>query len=313
MPAPRFQRVAVLMGGVSNERPISIQSGEAVVRGLRDAGYRAEPVLLDREALPPLEGIEAVFIALHGRFGEDGGVQRLLDARGVPYTGAGAEASRVAFDKILTRAVLAAAGCPVAPGQTLGVREPVSAVTLPLPLVVKPPREGSSLGITIVRAEGELAPAVAEGRRYADELLIEAFIPGREWTVGIVDGEALPPIEIEAALDGGWYSWRAKYFSAGTTRYLFPEDHPGEAALCRRCRELALEVSRALGVRGMARVDFRVPPQGDPVVLELNTIPGFTGTSLLPKAAARAGLSFAALCARLLETAACDPCTGGGC
>lgn len=295
-------KVAVLMGGVSNERPISMQSGKAVALGLREAGYEVEEVVLDRAELPPLD-CRAVFIALHGEFGEDGGVQRLLDERGIPYTGAGAQASENAFDKLITREILAAAGCPLPEGQVLLAEQSERDIYIPIPLVVKPPREGSSLGITIVRDPAALPGAVAEGRRYSRELLVEKFVPGREWTVGILDGQALPPIEIMAAMDGGWYSWNAKYFSDGSTRYIFPEDNDLDTALCRECREIAEKVFLALGARGFGRVDFRIAPDGRPYVLELNTIPGFTATSLLPKAAARAGIPFPELCARIMSTA----------
>lgn len=306
MNTPRFHRVAVLMGGVSSEREISLKSGSGVVNGLREAGYDVTPVDIEREELPALVGIEAVFIALHGRFGEDGGIQRLLDARKLPYTGSGAESSRISFDKVLTRDALLAAGLPVAEGQLLPAGAPASALRLPLPVVVKPPREGSSVGISIVRTAAELGPALAEARKYADELLVETFIPGREWTVGVVGDDALPPVEIEPKIDGGWYSWQAKYFSNGTTQYVFPDDNPADVALSAHCRDLASRVFRALDARGLGRIDFRITPEGKPFILELNTIPGFTPQSLLPKAAARAGLSFSALCARILETARFD-------
>lgn len=303
MNTPRFHRVAVLMGGVSSEREISLKSGEAVANGLRDAGFDVVPVVVDREELDLPEGIEAAFVALHGRFGEDGGIQRLLDDRQLPYTGSGAASSHVSFDKVLTREALIAAGLPVARGEILPAGAPASAVSLPLPVVVKPPREGSSVGVSIVRTPGELEAAIAEARRFAGDPLVEAYIPGREWTVGIVGDQVLPPIEIEPKLDGGWYSWRAKYFSAGTTRYAFPEDNPADAALCARCRDLALRTFRVLDARGLGRIDFRITPEGEPFILELNAIPGFTPHSLLPKAAGRAGIPFPTLCARILDSA----------
>ena len=223
----------------------------------------------------------------------------------MPYTGANSRSSRLAFDKLLTRAALAAAELPIAPGQILSDAETAADIRLPCPLVVKPPREGSSVGITIVTDPAELEAAVAEGRRHDRELLIEQFIPGREWTVGVVDDQALPPIEIQPTLDGGWYSWNAKYFSEGTTNYIFTEDNPADVALSGLCRQIALDVFRTLGARGFGRVDFRIDPTGKPFVLELNTIPGFTEHSLLPMAAARAGLSLPDLCEKIMETAAC--------
>ena len=293
------------MGGTSSEHEISLRSGTTIARGLQQAGYNVRSVVLAEDRLPELPGIEAVFIALHGRFGEDGGIQQLLEERGLPFTGADSRSSRLAFDKLLTRATLAPAGLPLAAGQALGATESAAAIRLPCPLVVKPPREGSSVGITIVKDPTGLEDAIAEGRRHDRELLIEEFVPGREWTVGIVDDEALPPIEIQAAMDGGWYSWNAKYFSQGTTQYIFAEDNPDDVALSLQCRRLALEVFRTLGARGFGRVDFRIDPTGKPFVLELNTIPGFTEFSLLPMAAARAGMPLPALCQRIMETAAC--------
>lgn len=299
----RFKNVAVIMGGVSSERSISISSGEAVFQGLMDADYLVRSVVLDKEELPDLDGVEAVFIALHGRFGEDGAIQKLLDEKQIPYTGAGSRESLVAFDKLLTREALKKTACPLPEALILNSNQQVADITLPLPLVVKPPCEGSSVGITIVREEKDLASAIGEGRRHSEVLLLESYIAGREWTVGIVDGKVLPPIEIMASLDGGWYSWNAKYHSAGTTRYLFPEDNPEDGQICREVSTLALKVYETLQIRGMARVDFRVSPDGKPYVLELNTIPGFTASSLLPKAAARAGISFPELCTMIMESA----------
>jgi D-alanine-D-alanine ligase len=298
-----MKRVAVVMGGTSNEREVSLKSGAAVVAGLEEAGFDVVPVVLasDRiDALP--EGVEAVFLALHGGYGEDGGVQADLDRLGVPYTGPGAAASRIAIDKIATKRVLEAAGVPTAPYEVL--QRGIEATTLPLPVVVKPPRDGSSVGISKVTEPGQWREALQAARAVdpQGEVLVEAYIPGREWTVGVVGGRALPVVEICAP--NGWYGFAEKY-TQGVTRYVFPdsaEDAPQIAA----CQMLALLAYQAVGCRGVSRVDFRVTPEGHPYVLEINTIPGFTATSLLPKAAAKAGLSFSALCARLLADAACD-------
>ena len=303
-----FRNVAVLMGGISSERPVSLRSGAAITQGLLDAGYNAVPVQLDEAAIPDLSAYDAAFIALHGRFGEDGGVQKLLDDARVPYTGPGAEASRISFDKILSREVLARAGLPIARGHILHAGESPDTIPLPLPFVIKPPREGSSVGVTIVREADAVADAVALARAKSPEgdIIVEDFIPGREWTVGLVGGEPFPVIDIAAKLDGGWYSWKSKYESGGTTVYSFPGDDPAMLAATERCREVAAEAFRALGCRGMGRVDLRVTPDFQPVILEMNTIPGFTATSLLPKAAAKVGLSFAQLCDRILRLAAHD-------
>ena len=290
------------MGGTSSEREVSLRSGAAVAEGLAQAGFEAVPVVLDANRIDALPaGVEAVFIALHGGYGENGGVQADLDRLGVPYTGPGAAASRITIDKIATKRVLDAAGVPTAPFEVLP--RGCDATSLPLPVVVKPPRDGSSVGISKVTEPSQWAAALADARA-ADpqgEVLVEAYIPGREWTVGVVGDEALPVVEIQAP--DGWYGYQAKY-TKGMTNYVFPES-PEDAPLVAQCQLLALLSFKAVGCRGVSRIDFRVTPDGRPYVLEINTIPGFTATSLLPKAAAKKGLSFSALCARLLDYAAC--------
>jgi len=298
-----MKRVAVLMGGTSSEREVSIRSGTAVVEGLKQEGFDAVPVVLNENRVASLpEGTEAVFIALHGGYGENGGVQADLDRLGVPYTGPGAAASRITIDKIATKRVLDAAGVPTAPYEVLPRGKEVT--KLPLPVVVKPPRDGSSVGISKVTEPGQWAAALKAARDVdpQGEVLVEAYIPGREWTVGVIGTEALPVVEIQAP--NGWYGYTEKY-TKGVTRYVFPEA-PEDAPLVAQCRMWALLSFKAVGCRGVSRIDFRVTPEGEPYVLEINTIPGFTATSLLPKAAAKMGLSFGALCARLLEHAACD-------
>ena len=291
----RFEQVAVLMGGVSSEREVSLRSGAAAARGLRESGYRVEEVDVTERAVELPPETEAVFIALHGVFGEDGEVQRLLEELGVPYTGSRPAACRLAFDKILTRGRLEASGIPVAPGEVLregGKR------TLPLPVVVKPPREGSSVGCHIVFDEAEWEPAFRDVLRYGEEALVERYIPGRELTVGILDGEPLPVVEIRAARR--WYDFEAKYLS-GDTRYIVPAEL--DEATARRVQEIARETFRVLDAEGFGRVDLRLSPEGEPFVLELNTIPGLTASSLLPKAAAAAGIAFPELCSRIMESA----------
>ena len=290
------------MGGTSSEREVSLRSGAAVVEGLKQAGYDAVPVVLTEDRVDALPaGVEAVFIALHGGYGENGGVQADLDRLGVPYTGPGAAASRITIDKIATKRVLEAAGVPTAPFDVLPRGR--DATTLPLPVVVKPPRDGSSVGISKVSEPGQWADALKMARE-ADpqgEVLVEAYIPGREWTVGVIGGEALPVVEILAP--NGWYGYTEKY-TKGMTEYVFP-DSLDDAPLVAQCKVLALLSFQAVGCRGVSRIDFRISPEGQPYVLEINTVPGFTATSLLPKAAAKMGLSFSALCVRLLEHAAC--------
>ena len=298
-----MKKIAVLMGGTSSERKISLVSGAAVVDALRKEGYDVVPVVLDEDRLESLpEDVEAVFLALHGGYGEGGGVQADLDRLRVPYTGPGAAASRIAIDKVETKKILEEAGIATPPYEVLRPGEDVTA--LPLPVVVKPPRDGSSVGLSKVTDASQWAAALAAARAVdaAGEVLIESYIPGREWTVGIVGSEALPVVEIKAP--GGWYGYDEKYTS-GVTEYVFP-DSVDDQPLAAECRVLALLAFEAVGCRGVSRVDFRVSPEGRPYVLEINTIPGFTVTSLLPKAAARAGIGFGALCAKLLESAAFD-------
>jgi len=210
------------------------------------------------------------------------------------------------MDKIATKRCLEAHGVPTAEYEVLA---PDATTThLPLPVVVKPPREGSSVGISRVMQPAEWAPALALARKCDPEVLVERFIAGREMTVGVVGDETLPVVEIIPA--GGWYGYEAKYLT-GDTVYAFL-DESADGAIEARCRELAQQTVATLGVRGLGRVDFRVDATGGCFVLELNSLPGFTATSLLPKAAARAGWSFSELCARIIETAACDaPPTAG--
>jgi D-alanine-D-alanine ligase len=307
----KFRRVAVLMGGVSSECDVSLRSGRAVAEALRAAGVAVEGVVLDRAAIPPLPpGTEAVFLALHGGYGEDGGAQADLDALGMPYTGSGAQASRLAMDKLRTKRVLLEHGVPTPPFDVRGAADN-RLPELPLPVVVKPPRDGSSVGVTRVRSADEWRGALDAARRLdaAGEALVEAYIPGREWTVGMLADQTLPVVEIRAP--DGWYGFEAKYGkpdpAAGrpATEYIFPEA-PEDAARVAACQELARRAFRAAGCRGLGRVDFRLAPDNGLYVLEINTLPGFTSTSLLPKAAARAGIWFVELCCRVLETARCD-------
>jgi D-alanine-D-alanine ligase len=290
-----FKKVAVLMGGPSAEREVSLNSGRAVAKGLRQAGYDVVEVDVVNHELNLPDGTEAVFVALHGEFGEDGAVQEILERLGVPYTGSGPQASRCSFDKDLSKQAFLRSGVPTPRYEVLraGGRR-----TLPLPVVVKPSRQGSSIGVGRVFAEAEWEPALREAFRYGTELIVEEFIAGRELTVGIVGCEAMPVIEIVAP--EGNYDYTSKY-TKGRTQYLVPA--PIDARIARDCQAIALRTFEALACRGLARVDFRLAPDGQLYVLELNNIPGFTETSLLPKAAACAGLSFPDLCDRILRGA----------
>jgi D-alanine-D-alanine ligase len=291
----QFEKTAVLKGGISAERAVSLESGAAVAAGLRRAGYNVTEIDVQCREFGIPDGIEAVFIALHGTFGEDGGAQARLEELGIPYAGSGVEASRIAFDKLLTEKVLRKAGIPVPESEVL--RRGRSR-TLPLPVAVKPPREGSSVGCHLVFDEADWPEAFAEALTHDDEVLVQQFVPGREFTVGIVDGDVLPVVEIIP--EKGWYDYAAKY-EADTTRYAVP----AELSLQKTAdmQAAALKTFHSLDARGFGRVDFRMMPEGALFVLELNTIPGFTSHSLLPKAAAAAGIEFPALCSRIIQTA----------
>jgi len=305
-----FKKIAVLMGGTSNEREVSLVSGRNVADALEKSGrHEVVRVVLDADDLSSLpDGVDACYIALHGGWGENGGVQAALDARGIPYTGPGAVASRLTMDKIATKRRLDAAGVPNASWAVLAPADadlPADRLPLPLPCVVKAPRDGSSVGVYLVRTFAEWAPAVREAVRIdrekfggAGEALAEAFIPGREMTVGVLDDATLPVVEICAP--NGWYGYEEKY-NSDETRYPFPDD-----AFLPDMQRLARAAFDACGCRGVSRVDFRVTPEGRMYVLELNTSPGMTGHSLVPKAAAKTGLDFTALCERVLEAAAHD-------
>jgi len=303
-----MKKIAVLMGGTSSERAVSLDSGPNVAGALASLGkYEVVPVELSEDGLGALpDGVDAAYIALHGGWGENGGVQAALDARKIPYTGPGAEASRIAMDKVKTKLVLEMKGVPTAAWSLASAGAKSS--PLPLPVVVKPPCDGSSVGISKVSAADQWDAALsaalaAQGGR--GEVLVEEYVPGREMTVGIIDGEALPVVEIVAR--GGWYGYEEKYQSE-ETRYPFLDDSadPKDAELGERLKKIALDAYRAVGCRGVTRVDFRVSPLGRAYVLELNTSPGFTAHSLVPKAGIRSGMTFAGVCDRILQSARHD-------
>ena len=291
----RFERVGVLMGGPSAEREVSLASGAAVTRGLRSAGYEVTPIDVPGPGMDLPAGMAAAFLALHGTFGEDGTVQQILEDRGIPYTGSGPEASRTAFDKIATKRACQAAALPTPAYEAL---ENSVERTLPLPVVIKPALQGSSIGLHLIREDGEWEEALRDARSYGETVLVESFIEGRELTVGVVGVEVLPVLEIRAP--EGHYDFRAKY-TQGLTEYLVPAPIPAETAA--EAQRNALDAFRTLDCRGMARVDFRMHAAGALYLLEVNTIPGFTETSLLPKAAQAAGIDFPELCHRIMDSA----------
>jgi D-alanine-D-alanine ligase len=293
----KFNKVAVVMGGPSAEREVSLRSGAAVAKGLREAGYDAVEIDLKGTTLKLPAGIEAVFIALHGEFGEDGQIQEILSKQGMPFTGSGADACRNAFDKILSKKIFVKNHIPT-PRWEILTKGAVNR-QLKLPVVAKPAKQGSSIGVHRVFAESEWERAIKDAFQYDENVIVEEFIAGRELTVGIVNDKPMPVIEIVAP--DGWYSYEAKY-TKGKTEYLVPA--PLEKKVYGRCQELAARTFLALKCRGLGRIDFRCSEKGELYVLELNNIPGFTETSLLPKAAAQAGISFPELCDMIMSSAA---------
>lgn len=295
----KFRKVAVLMGGISSERDVSLRSGAGIAQGLIDAGCDVTSVVLDEESIEGRipAGTEAVFIALHGGYGENGKVQADLNRLGIPYTGPGAKASAIAIDKVATKKEFIKAGIPTPAYQILDAGE--AKTSLKFPLAVKPPRDGSSVGLTCPCYPEEWEKALETARKIDERVLVEEYIPGREWTASVVAGEALPIIEI--APNCGVYDYASKY-TKGATVYTPLDDTP----LTLKCKALALKACEAIGARGLSRVDFRVTEAGECYALEVNTVPGFTATSLVPKAAAKAGLSFSETCVKILNLARVD-------
>ncbi|MHA3773516.1 D-alanine--D-alanine ligase [Verrucomicrobiota bacterium sgz303538] len=294
----RNKTVAVLMGGPGSERKVSLASGSGVANALREVGANVVEVDVNGPDFTLPANVDVAFNVIHGTFGEDGQLQRLLEERGVSYTGEGVAESELAIDKIAAKRRFAENGVPTAPFEVL---QDGANPTMPVPLVVKAPKEGSSVGVYIVREADKLAESLSEARRYASELLIEKFIPGRELTVGILGDQALPIIEIVAKKD--FYNFENKY------PFLNPNaagaDHfcpaPLSEELTRLVQETALAAHRALGLQTYSRVDVQLSEKGEPFVLEINTIPGMTPSSLLPEAAAAIGITYPALCARIIE------------
>lgn len=303
-----MSRVAVLYGGISAERDVSLVSGTQVIAALREAGYAVVPVEVGADLRAVIAALDpppdVVFNALHGRFGEDGTIQGVLDWLGIPYTHSGVRASAVAMDKGAAKAVFAAAGLPVARGRVIDIAELERADPLPRPYVVKPVNEGSSVGVEILRAGDNRRAALAAAWRFGTEAMVEEFIPGRELTVGVMGDRALAVTEIVAG--NAFYDYQAKYADGGSRHVVPAAIHPDATA---QALAAALAAHRALGCRGASRADFRYDDTaGEPgrlVLLEVNTQPGLTPTSLLPEQAAHRGMSFPQLCAWMVENAAC--------
>ncbi len=294
----RKLNITVMLGGPSAEREVSLRTGTAVVQALRSLGHTVNELDPRTPDWTLPAGTEVVFLALHGTYGEDGTVQRQLDLLGVPYTGCDAEASRIAFDKVLTKEKCLQAGVPTAKYVTVTSPAVPLPAGLTLPLVAKPSRQGSSVGLQFIERAEDWGAALAESLKFDSEVLIEEKIVGRETTVAILAGQPLPVVEIRPKT--GSYDYQRKY-TAGATEYFCPADF--DAATTKRIQEAALGAFVAVGGRDYSRVDVMVRADGSPVVLEVNTLPGMTETSLLPKAAAAAGMTYAELCQRMIDLA----------
>lgn len=289
-------KIAVLLGGRSAEREVSLKTGEAVYGALISLGYNAVKIDAARDVWSKLaeEKPAKAFIALHGRYGEDGTVQGLLELMDIPYTGSGVMASAVAIDKIMAKDIFRQRGIPVAADYQ--VEGPVT-----YPVIVKPSREGSTIGVTIVREEAGLNAALKEAARFDDSCLVEEFVEGRLLTIAVIGkpAEAMPIVEVKA--HGGFYDYESKY-TPGKTDYICP------AALDPKTTEklqaMAVRAHNSLGCEDVSRVDFILQDNGRFICLEVNTMPGLTETSLVPKAAAAAGLPFEELVERILKGAA---------
>jgi D-alanine-D-alanine ligase len=303
------KRIGVLMGGISREHEVSMKTGSAMLKALQEGGYQARGIEVSDDICQRLleEQIEVAVIALHGRWGEDGTIQGLLELLRVPYTGSGVLASALAMNKIKAKEIFLYHGLPtpefICPAEGKEVEEP----PFPPPWVIKPASEGSTIGIDIVMDRAGLKQAIRRAREYDHEVLVERFIKGKELTVGILKGEPLPIVEIVPK--GGFYDYQAKY-TPGQTEYICP------ARISERQKEeigsLGLTAYRALGCSGCTRVDLLLSEQGEAFITEVNTLPGMTETSLVPKAAAQKGISFLQLVEIILDDAALKIEEGAG-
>ncbi len=309
MSSSSFGHIGVLMGGYSSEREISLRSGSAVARALTDGGYTVKSIDITTSDRPKIiellkkSGIDVAFIALHGRLGEDGQIQSILEELGIPYTGSGPAASQKAFNKITAQTAFKNAGLSIpenfyiSDGRLVHFKD-VFGVLKKLPFVVKSACEGSSIGVYMVRHPSGWESALKDALALGPFVLVEKFIKGREVTVGIFDGQPLPLVEIVTR--NPLFDFNSKY-QKGLTDYVVPAQLPDE--LTKKIQSMALSAYDVLGCEGFARVDVRIDETRRPYILEINTIPGFTETSLFPKAAAKAGYSFLQVCEKLLDLA----------
>lgn len=298
-------KIAVLMGGISKEREISFRSGKAVAAALKKKGHeiteidvKGEIVIKELESLKP----ESAFVALHGKFGEDGAIQKILEGLKIPYTGPSVSASALCFDKLATKKCLKEKGI-LTPDYEIyqkgrKIDDWVRNYKLGFPSIVKPNTEGSTIGMTRVWKQEGLKGAVEEALKFDNLILVERYIEGREITVGVHNGRALPVVEVVPK--SGFYDYEAKY-TKGMTEYIVPAEISSE--LSRSVQKISENICQILKCEGSVRVDFMISKEGDPFFLEVNTIPGMTETSLLPKAAAACGLSFEDLCDEMVKEA----------
>jgi D-alanine-D-alanine ligase len=307
--AGELRKVAVLYGGVSAEREVSLATGVQVIAALREANFDVTPIEVGNDLTAVIAALtprpDAVFNALHGRLGEDGAIQGVLDWLGIPYTHSGVRASALAMDKVAAKAVFVANGLPVARHRVVPIAELAAADPIPLPYVVKPVNEGSSVGVEIIRTGDNRRAEVARAWRFGSVAMVEEYIAGRELTVGVMGDRALGVTEIIAEA-GVFYDYESKYADGGSRHIIPAAVHPDIYA---RALDVASAAHRALGCRGATRCDFRYDDTaGEPgrlVLLEINTQPGLTHTSLLPEQAAFVGIDFKQLCVWMVENAAC--------
>ncbi len=296
-------KVGVIAGGLSSEREVSLRSGQAVFKALEELGYQVVFIDADKNVCEKIrnERIDIAFLALHGGWGENGGIQGMLEVMGIPYTGSGVLASALAMDKEATKKVFLYHEIPFPPFKTIESFyefDFYELIPFEYPLVVKPAQEGSSVGVSIVREERELKDALYEAFKFGKKVIIEKFIEGREIHIGVLADKALGGVEVRPKR--GFYDYEAKY-TKGLTEYILPPEI--EEPIYEKLKSLALKAHKALGCDGATRIDMILSKDGNPYVLEVNTLPGMTETSLLPKIASLAGYDFKGLVKEILELA----------
>jgi len=298
------KKIGVLMGGLSAERDVSIRSGLAIYQALQELGYNCSVIDVGKDIVNVLkkEKVRFAFLALHGGMGENGAIQGLLEVLGIPYTGSGILASAIAMDKEVSKKLFQYHGLPVAEFVIIHKNNKnqiiQDSIGFPLPWVVKPATEGSSIGVNIVKNTDALQPALNKAFSYSDRIVVERFIDGKEVHIGILGRKVLGGVEVRPSLE--FYNYEAKYTS-GLTEYILPPEI--EESVYEKAKEVALSAHIAIGCSGATRVDLRIDGEGTPYVLEVNTLPGMTTTSLLPKIAGSAGMSFNDLIEEMMRLA----------